>query len=283
LSERVPVAAAAGALALLGTGSALADPPRMLDQHFTIDPVSDIVLTGAAGGFSVLLSVILSTGEIRPAPLAAGDENRLLSFDRVAVTQSIDPNADTYSNVMLYSAVGFAVLDPILTGLRDGSDAWLVDTAMYAESISLTESLTDLTKIAVRRPRPIDYIECSHGNGTGCASTDLELSFFSGHSAVVSAITGTASYLAFVRSPHSVRPWLTLGFGTLLTALVGYERVRAGAHFPTDVIAGTMAGAAVGVLVPHLHRHQSEAPSVWVGAAPTPDGNGATIRVGGLF
>jgi undecaprenyl-diphosphatase len=100
---------------------------------------------------------------------------------------------------------------------------------------------------------------------------------------LVAAVTGTATYLAFVRSPESPRPWLTLAGGTMLTAFVGYERIRAGAHFPTDVIAGTMAGAAVGVLVPHLHRHQAEPPPVWIGAAPAMDGRGATISVGGAF
>lgn len=74
------------------------DPPRKADQHFTIDPVADVVLTGASAGFSLLLSAILSTGEIRPSRLTSGDETKLLSIDRLAVTQSINPNADAYSN-----------------------------------------------------------------------------------------------------------------------------------------------------------------------------------------
>jgi undecaprenyl-diphosphatase len=30
--------------------------------------------------------------------------------------------------------------------------------------------------------------------------------------------------------------------------------VRAGKHFPTDVLAGTFAGAGIGIVMPHLHR-----------------------------
>lgn len=260
-----------------------ADPPREADQHFTINPVSDIVLTGSGAGLAVLLSEILSTGEIRPSPLASGSQNDLLSVDRVAVTQSIDPNADTYSNIGLYAAVGFAVLDPILSGFRDGSDAGIVDAVMYAESLSLTEALTDITKIAVRRPRPIDYIECARSTAGACANTDLQLSFFSGHAATLASITATASYLAFTRAPHSPRPWLTLGLGTLLTGFVSYERVRAGAHFPTDVLAGAMAGASIGVLVPHLHRHDADAATVWIGASPAPNGGGGVLTMQGTF
>jgi undecaprenyl-diphosphatase len=279
---RVPSAAAAGIVAigaLLLPGLAHADPPRKDGQHFTIDPVADGVVITAGAGFSGLLGLVLSTGEITPTP--PGPKSNLLGIDQIAVTQTLDPHAGTYSNIGLWAAVGYAVLDPVLSGLRDGWDAGLVDAVMYAESLSLTEALTDITKIAVRRPRPLDYINCESSTTT-CTSTDLNLSFFSGHAATVAAISATATYLAFVRSPQSPRPWITLGAGLLLTSFVSYERVRAGAHFPTDVIAGSMAGAAVGVLVPHLHRHQEEAPPVWVGLSPIREGGG-TITVEGSF
>ncbi|MGA7121195.1 MAG: phosphatase PAP2 family protein [Polyangiaceae bacterium] len=249
-------------------------------QHFTLDPVSDGVLTAGAFGFAFLLGEVLSTGEIRP-PLPSVTASGLLPIDRAAVTQTIDPNATTYSNIGLYAAIGYAVLDPILSGFRDGTDALIVDGFMYAESGSIALTLTDITKIAVRRPRPIDYINCgtpAQQAGPNCSSTDLGLSFFSGHAAGVSAVSATATYIAFIRSPHSPRPWITLGAGTLLTAFVSFERVRAGAHFPTDVIAGAMAGATVGVLIPHLHRHKEEAPSVWLGVSPAPGGGSLSLQ-----
>jgi membrane-associated phospholipid phosphatase len=251
-------------------------------QHFSLDPVSDGVLTASGFGFAFLLGAILGTGEIKPPlPSTTFSSSSLLSIDRSAISQTIDPHAATYSNIGLYTAIGFAVLDPILSGFRDGTDALLVDAFMYAESGSLALTLTDVTKIAVRRPRPIDYINCggsaAQQAGPGCASTDLGLSFFSGHASAVAAIGATATYLAFVRSPRSPRPWITLGVATAVTAFVSYERVRAGEHFPTDVIAGSMAGAAVGVLVPHLHRHTEEAPPVWIGVTPVPGGGAASV------
>ena len=121
-----------------------------------------------------------------------------------------------------------------------------------------------------------------------CDSTDLQLSFFSGHASTTGAISATATYLAFMRSgPRRARPWITLGVGTLLTAFVSYERVRAGEHFPTDVIMGSLAGAGIGVLVPHFHRrphyHESEycAPPVIVGfSAPSRDSAQMTVGFG---
>jgi len=138
--------------------------------------------------------------------------------------------------------------------------------------------IADLVKIAVRRPRPTDYTAQNAGNTT---NTDLSLSFFSGHEAVTASITATATYLAFVHAPESPRPWLTLAGGTLLTAFIGYERVRAGAHFPTDVVMGALAGASIGVLVPHLHRRGARA--IWVDFSPPPSGVGGGVGIGGLF
>jgi len=259
-------------------------PPHFPDnQHFTIDPIVDGLLVAGGATFDSLLSLILSTNEIRPQP--PGSPDNLLSIDRGAVTQKIDPHAGTYSNIGLWTAYAYAVLDPILSGVRDGRNAFLVDAILYAESITLTGAFTQATKIGVRRPRPIDYANCSDpqtADPSKCSATDLQLSFFSGHASATGALVGTATYLAFARSgPRSVRPWVTLAAGALLTSFVSYERVRSGEHFPTDVIMGSLAGAGIGVLVPHLHRrphyheNQLETPAVLIGYAPTPGGGGS--------
>jgi membrane-associated phospholipid phosphatase len=289
-----PLVCVAVAVALLASAPARADDassgaaPRLGEgEHFTIDPVVDGVLIAGGVGFSGLLGLVISTGEIQPVP--PGDPDKLLSIDRIAVTQTIDPNANLYSDIGFYAAYGFAILDPILSGARNGRRAALVDAMMYAESIALTKAFTLATKIGVRRSRPIDYLNCGGGStAAGCADTDLQLSFFSGHASQTAAISATATYLAFVRNPHSARPWITLAVGTALTALVSYERVRSGEHFPTDVIMGSMAGAAIGVLVPHFHHrpHSKEreycAPPVWIGFQPASDGTGA-VTLGGRF
>ncbi|MCK4820600.1 phosphatase PAP2 family protein, partial [bacterium] len=38
------------------------------------------------------------------------------------------------------------------------------------------------------------------------------------------------------------------------TAFVGFNRYRALKHFPRDVVVGAAVGAAVGILIPHLHK-----------------------------
>jgi membrane-associated phospholipid phosphatase len=241
---------------------------------FDVDPIADGSIIAASLGFAFILDFINSTSEIRPQQIAADfDREQLLSIDRSSVSRKPDTGAAGRANIGLFVAVGFAVADPILSGMREDSlQTGLVDAFMYAESASLTFALTNIVKIAVRRPRPLAYAEAeqhkddpSYSN----AETDSALSFYSLHSSLTASIGATATYLAFVRAPHTARPWLTLGLATGLSTLVSIERVRAGKHFPTDVLAGSLAGAAVGVVVPHLHRTDDiKQRRVWVGFNP---------------
>jgi undecaprenyl-diphosphatase len=259
---------------------------------FDVDPIADGAVVAVSLGFAGVLDLINSTGEIRPQQIAPNfDRSKLISIDRGAISQTTDPNAGTYSNVGMIAAVSFAFIDPVLSGFRESDvQTGLVDGIMYAESMSLTFAITNVAKMAVRRPRPQAYIDAeAHKADSNYAntSTDSSLSFFSGHAAEVAAIGATATYLAFARSPHNARPWITLVLAAGLTSFVSIERVRAGAHFPTDVIAGSIAGAGIGVIVPHLHRTTDiKQRRVWVGYAPVDRSEGAqggTLQLSGFL
>jgi membrane-associated phospholipid phosphatase len=79
------------------------------------------------------------------------------------------------------------------------------------------------------------------------------------------------------RARAAVPVWLAaLGLATATAVL----RVEAGKHFWTDVIAGSLAGAAVGVLVPTLHRTDLGA-RLSAGLRPSP--RGALVTLAGRF
>lgn len=256
---------------------------------FDVDPLADSSMIAVSLAFAGTLELINSTGEIRPQQIAPNfDRSKLVAIDRPAVDQIPDPKARGYSTLGLGAAVAFAFVDPVLSGYREGSvQTALADAFMYAESISFSFALTNITKMAVRRPRPIAYINARDDPNYSNSSTDSALSFFSGHAAITTSVGATATYLAFARSPHTVRPWLTLVAAAGLSTFVSVERVRAGAHFPTDVIAGSVVGAGVGVAVPHLHRTDDiKQRRVWVGFAPVnqlKDERGAIVNVSGIF
>jgi len=256
---------------------------------FDIDPLADSSMIAASLGFAGVLELINSTGEIRPQQISPDfDKNQLLSIDRGVLNRTPDPKAGGYSTIGLGAAVAFAFVDPVLSGYRSGSvQTGIADAFMYAESISFSFAMTDIVKMAVRRPRPIAYIRSENDPNYQNSSTDNALSFFSGHSAITASIGATATYLAFARSPNTARPWLTLVGAVGLSTFVSVERVRAGAHFPTDVIAATIVGAGVGVAVPHLHRTDDiKQRRVWVGFAPTNEWRGergGILTMRGIF
>lgn len=270
-------------------------PKSLALPPFAVDPVADGALIAGSGVFAYLLDQVSGTSEIRPQQISANfSTKQLLWFDRIALHQSHSSSASALSSVALGVAVGYAVFDTVFTGIQEKSvQTGLTDGLIYLETFSMTWGLTNLAKIAVRRPRPIAYVDAQKNAGNPSYSnsdTDSSLSFFSGHTAFVSAAVATATYLSFVRHPHTYQPWLTLTLGTALTAFVSYERVRAQAHFPSDVIAAAVVGAGIGVLVPHLHRTTSaEQRRVWIGAAPAPsttDGrpaNGGSLTMSGVF
>lgn len=243
---------------------------------FQSDPVADGCIILVSLGSVGMLELIKSTGEIRPQQIAPGfDTNNLSWLDRGAVKSKFDSSAATVSNLGIGLAYGFAIVDPILSGFRERSvQTALVDGIMYVETVALTMALTSIVKIAVRRPRPIAYAEAEANRDDpnySNSKTDSSLSFFSQHASTTAAIGATATYLAFARSPGKLRPWLTLLVATGVTTATSIGRVRAGQHFPTDVIAGAMAGAGIGILVPHLHRTEDvRQRPVWVGYSPAP-------------
>jgi membrane-associated phospholipid phosphatase len=256
---------------------------------FRVDPIADTGIISVSLGFGVVLEMLSGTGEIRPQQIAKPfRREQLLAIDRGVLSAERDENAGPRSNIGLGAAVAFAFVDPVLSGFRERSfRTGVVDGVLYAESLSLTLAFTDLVKLAVRRPRPRAYREAELHEGEvdySNPSTDSALSFFSGHSSMTAAVSATATYLAFVRAPAgSARPWITLGAGTALTTFVSIERVRGAKHFPTDVLAGALAGAGVGIVVPQLHRNEdARQKQVWVAFEPAPTGGGL-LRLSGSF
>jgi len=266
-------------------------PPAQGKIRFTADPVGDGAIIALGATFGFLTGAILDTNEIRPQQIDPNfSPNQLLGIDRAAIRQTIQPSANTLSNVGLGLAVTYAVADTVADIWREGKSAALVDAIMYAESFLVTQALTNVAKIAFRRPRPRAYMEREEfirGGGSPAAYNNTEvdsaLSFVSGHASQTASLCAAATYIAFSRSTtKSPPPWLTLAGAVLTTTFVSYERVRAGAHFPTDVIAGSALGTAVGALVVHLHREDTvKQRPVWIGATPILEGG--MVTASGLF
>lgn len=237
----------------LARAQAGGEPP----SSYELDPVTDSIIAGLSfvGGLGSELTI--RSGELQAAE-PAGKE-RIPFYDRwVVESGDVDTSGDLLSNIGLGAAIVYAIADSVRSGYRDGSDEGWTDTILYLESGLANWAIANVVKLTVRRPRPNAYLLETPDR----VDTNRELSFYSAHSAVTGGLVGTAAYLIFEREGGSAEAWTVFGAGTALTAFVSWNRVRVKAHFPSDVVVGSLVGAAIGVMVPHLHLREPGAPTV---------------------
>ena len=189
------------------------------------------------------------------------------SFDRFAINH-YSKSGDSGSDVFWGGSHFLPLL--FLVNQKSRNDFPAI-VAMYGEVFLINSSLTLLTKVTVRRSRPFVYnpdvpIDKKF---TKTART----SFLSGHTSMTAANCFFAAKVFSDYYPNSRwKPAIWTG-AVVIPAITGYLRIRAGKHFPTDTIAGYALGAAVGILVPQLHKKKMDKVSFHGGL------NGALVQV----
>ncbi len=123
---------------------------------------------------------------------------------------------------------------------------------LYVETFAITAGITSLTKVLLKRPRPFVYGE--QAPLAEKQEKDAQYAFFSGHTSVSAAMCFMTAkiYQDYNPGKKSV-PWVWAA-AAAVPAATGILRQQAGKHFWTDVVLGYALGAAVGILVPELHR-----------------------------
>ncbi len=182
------------------------------------------------------------------------DANDIWAFDRIATQQdpSYRERAHDLSDLFLNISVGL----PILLGLdRKIRKDWLDLLVLYAETHAINSGIYIVNTSLFNRVRPLVYhhdipIEERTANET-------RNSFYSGH---VSSTASASFFMAKVFCDYhpgleNKKYWI-FGAALIPPSLVGYYRVKAMKHFPTDVIIGGLVGAASGILVPHFHKRK---------------------------
>ena len=233
---------------LAAPGHLLAQPAEPADP-FEVAPVGDGLLLGA-GALLWLTPEYVARGHVRPV-CDPCDPAPLSGLDRYAVGRYSafwDTWGDWTVALLPVASVAGAFLSR--TSGHDVSGL-LTDAALVGEALVLTGVLHQLVRFAVRRPRPFMYAAAARPELR--EEPTATLSFFSGHTAAAFAAAGSLAYLATERRPEWPA-WVLWSVPMALAASVGLARVQAGEHFPTDVLVGAVVGAAIGVLVPWMHR-----------------------------
>ena len=178
-------------------------------------------------------------------------------FDRQATYQT----PGNYHSAQLISDIGMNIslaLPALLVFDEQIRKDWLSILCIYLETQALGGHLYLWGgPMTHNRIRPYVYnpgfgLDMKLGGG----SRD---SFFSGHT---SWTAGASFFTAKVYSDYhpelgNKKYWL-FAAALIPPVCVGYFRMRASKHFPTDAITGLVIGATTGILIPHLHKIKKE-------------------------
>lgn len=172
-------------------------------------------------------------------------------FDHSSINRSYNKKIHLTSDIGMLAAVASPLI--LLADKKVRREIKYV-APMWLETFALTYALTGMTKELVRRTRPYVYYDDVPLDKK--IQKDARASFFSGHTSMTaSSAFFTAKVYADMNPNSKWKPLVWTG-AALLPAGVGFLRYSGGKHFWTDIITGYVVGAAVGILVPHLHRNR---------------------------
>ena len=251
---RAAAAMVAAATILAGAGTARAQPPTRLRFNGYVDiPVTAGLLS--IYGFSELAV------KARLAPRAPYWDDRdtngadiLAPLDRYATRlRWTQPEiagriSDGGLALSLASGIGFS----IGAGAYDHDSAAHVveNTTIVLESMATAMSMNQLTKFFAGRQRPCAHFGMERDRPCLSDGSDNNLSSFSGHASFTTSLAVSSGMVATMRH-YRLAPlvWAT---GTVIAASTGYLRLAADKHYLSDVVTGSVIGAAVGFFIPYL-------------------------------
>jgi len=212
----------------------------------------DIPLTLSATTISIFnFSHVYSKERSSEESILGLNPDNVNGFDRRAAG-NYDPDAKHASDVIF----GVAIPTPLVFFAFDKKmrKDYLRLSLLYWESMSFMGVAYSTSLQLNNRHRPYTYgpdvpIDVrTKGGGKN--------SFYSGHTGLVATSTFFLASVFADYHPDSKFKWVIFTSAGLATIFTGYLRVRAGEHFPTDVIVGGAVGMASGILVPYFHKNK---------------------------
>lgn len=187
---------------------------------------------------ALVVAVVGSTSTAR-----ADEACSLNPLDCLAVDQ-FSATADATSDALFVTALALPIGLELGRGLDDDS---LRRGAAYGSAIGATALTAGLAKLGARRARPYTYNRHPDVVAFTRDAYGNNFSFFSGHTSMAfAAATSGAMLFAATTTSDRARLGVWAGAGALASA-TGVLRIRAGQHFPTDVMVGAAIGTMFGV------------------------------------
>ncbi len=171
-------------------------------------------------------------------------------------TYNYSQSANSASDILLLSSL--VVMPQFFLFNKHTNKKWGTLLVLTYEVAAINYGITNLFKSTVNRSRP--YVYNTDLTYTERTDDDSRYSFYSGHVSMSASLsflfakTLTDFHPSMAKS-YKIGVW---SFAALLPATIGYLRIKAGQHYPTDVLAGYAMGALTGWLVPALHKQKKK-------------------------
>lgn len=232
---------------------------QYVDEHghshpYELDFKEELKYFGVGGlGFGLAYYLRKNTDLLTEDFINALDSDGINSLDRYAVSQ----NSSTARSLSNYITFGSFTV-PVFFLAEKHCRGSIGDIAiMWLEANIITLAITDVLKYSVKRTRPYAYND--EVSIEEKLSLNTRLSFISGHASFAASNSFFGAKVFTDHYPDSkLKPYVWT-VAAILPAISAFNRVKAGRHFPTDVMVGYAVGATMGILVPELHRVDSEA------------------------
>jgi membrane-associated phospholipid phosphatase len=190
---------------------------------------------------------------------------------RAEHSRSLEVAVGATTGLLLLGTLGLDVLGGLSEG--GGARTLAVDALIIGETIAVALAFTSISKAVVGRQRPYALTWPDEAFDGSPRPKDENASFFSGHTAVAFSLVASSATVATLRG-YRTAPYLWIG-GLTLASATALFRISQDEHYFTDLLAGAIVGAGVGVAVPYLHR----ATPVAVAAVPVGDGYQVCLTV----
>ncbi len=235
-----------------------------------------IIGVGAMGNYFGT-KYILSKEEVSLIEMEALNKTIINRFDAWAL--KLDPaEIDAYGRYSDYTMITAIVLPVFLIADKKIRHDWLDILLMYMEVMTITTNIYEWSFFGPtfqNRIRPVCYYDQLSFDEK--KSGDNRNSFYSGHVATVAASSFFMTKVYCDYHPElGNKKYLLYAAATIPPFLLGYFRIKALRHFPSDVMVGTTIGALCGILIPEIHRFRSKKLSL--GLYSSPEATGLSLR-----